>query len=57
MKIDTEAFNSAKGEIIVFDDIPESAVEKYILNEEESQLKKIIWKSQNQEYLDDLKKR
>ena len=51
MQINTIDFNSKKGEVIRIDDIDESIIDQYILTEEESRLKEMIWKSQNADYL------
>lgn len=45
MQINTLDFNSKPGEIIPYDDIPDSAIEQYFLTDEQSRLKEVIWKT------------
>jgi hypothetical protein len=44
-------YNSKEGEIIDIDDIEDERILPYMLSEQESRLKEIIWKSQNADYL------
>ena len=58
MAIDTLTYNTKEGEIIPLDDIDvERYIDPYILTDEQSQLKETIWRSQNADYLKQLKKR
>lgn len=51
MNINTLDYNTKKGEIIHLDDVDTTELEQYVLTEEQSKLKEMIWKSQNADYL------
>lgn len=52
MAINTLDFNCKEGEEIPLDDVDEEKyISQYILTEEESRLKELIWKSQNADYI------
>ena len=52
MAINTLDFNCKEGEEIPLDDVDEERyIQQYILTEEESRLKEMIWRSQNADYI------